>query len=82
MINIRSGQKQPKSAAEFLAALSHKDFLNFGVHDVAYVRSTEVEEKTMYAVHGADGSVLAVMDNEEQALASIRSNNMGAVSIQ
>ena len=66
----------------FLKNLSPQDFLNFGVQDIAYVRSVYENGKHRYAVHAANGAPLSVLDDESQALAAIYQNDLEAVTVQ
>ena len=61
---------------ELLKNLSTQDFLTFGMHDVAYVRKVQDDDKEAYAVHAADGTPLSVMDSEDEALHVIRHNDL------
>lgn len=76
----RSNQQEEQMAtADILKALSHKDFLNFGMHDVAYIRPVEVDGRTAYSIHAADGTSLSVLDTKYSALETIRHNDLEAV---
>lgn len=57
------------------------DLRTFGLGELAYVRRIVIQGQTLYSVHGADGSTLAVLDTQDTAKISIRNNDMVAVSI-
>ncbi len=66
---------------DLLKELSSQDFLNFGVHDVAYIRAVVVEGVKAYAVHAADGTPLSVMESSDSAEIAARHNDLEPVSI-
>lgn len=70
-----------KSAREALMGLSTQDFLNFGLKRVAYVKEIEIDGKTAYAIHAADGTPLSLMENQPSAVAAVRQNDMEAVTV-
>jgi hypothetical protein len=61
-----------------LEQLSAKDFLNIGLHQVAYIRSVPGGE---FSVHAADGSLLSLVDSFDTALAAVRHNDMQPVTV-
>ncbi|MDJ0949422.1 MAG: DUF1150 family protein [Alphaproteobacteria bacterium] len=66
---------------ERLRAITPQDFAVLGLNDVAYVKSVKDKDgKTVYAVHAADGSEMAVLDDREVAFAAIRQNDMEPLS--
>ena len=69
------------SAADILKGLSRQDFLSFGVQQVAYIRRVPVEGKVAYAIHAADGTPLSVMDSADEALVSVRHNDLEPVTV-
>lgn len=73
-------RQEQNGAADILKALSTKDFLNFGLHDVAYIRLVDVDGKQSYAIHAADGTSLSVLESRNAALAMINHNDLEAVS--
>lgn len=64
-----------------LRRLSRKDFVSFGLEDLAYVKRVEVDGDTGYAIHAADGTELAVLDEREAAFATVRQNDLQPVSV-
>lgn len=60
--------------------MSAMDFAAYGLQEVAYVKPVIVDDEVAFAVHGADGTPLAVIDSRETAFAVIRQNDMEPVS--
>lgn len=51
----------------------------FDTPNVAYVKAVVVDAQPMYAIHGGDGSALAMAPTRDLALAAIRQNGMEPV---
>lgn len=68
-------------ARSALKNLSHQDFLNFGVHQIAYIKPIRLDEGQGYAIHAADGTALSVMDSLDGAIMLARHNNLYPVTI-
>lgn len=64
----------------FLRHLSPTDFAALGMHDMAYVKETDINGARAYAVHAADGTQLTVMENRETAFAACVQNDLDPVS--
>lgn len=64
-----------------LRDMTHQDLLALGVSHVAYVRAWERQGETVYVVHGADGTELAVLASLEAARAVIREHDMDLVTL-
>ena len=73
-----------KHKREFLISLSSSDFKGLGNDMVAYVREVDdpLMDETRYAIYSADGTQLALVDNLESALATVRINDLEAVTLQ
>lgn len=71
-----------KSLDRDLKNISLQEFLNFGIRDVAYIRKIDIENKTAYAIHAADGTPLTIMETLDSALLAVRHNDLEAVTIQ
>lgn len=67
--------------SEILKNLSTRDFLNFGIQDVAYIRPVNVQNKTAFAIHAADGTPLSVMETMASAIMVVRHNELEPVTI-
>jgi hypothetical protein len=59
-----------------LRLLSPADFLRLGTDDVAYIKQVETPSGLAYAIHGADGSPLAVVKTYTLAEVTIKRNDM------
>ena len=64
-----------------LKAISPRDLLAFGLHEVAYVRMVQIGGRSAYAIHAADGTPLSVMETMDTALAAIRHNDLEPIRI-
>lgn len=74
------------SVRSFLKGLSSSDFLRIGMNEVAYVRPMSLRdgnhaEKQAYAVYAADGTQLSVLDSMDMAIATLRHNDLVAVTL-
>ena len=69
------------NSIENLKTISPQDFALMGVHDVAYVKSVEVEGRAAYAVHGADGTQMALFDDRDVAFAAVVQNDLEPLSV-
>ena len=67
--------------AEMLRVLSPMALAALGTGYIAYVKRVTVDEHTAYAVHGADGSPLAMAASRDVAFALIRQNELEPVSV-
>ncbi|MEM6811271.1 MAG: DUF1150 family protein [Pseudomonadota bacterium] len=67
----------------FLRQLSQQDFLDIGLHQVAYIKPVKEKgtEDSLYYVHAADGSEISVMNTYDSALASIKVNDLHPVTV-
>jgi hypothetical protein len=64
-----------------LRRISRKDFVSFGLDDMAYVKAVDVDGDTGYAIHAADGTQLAVLEERDDAFATVRQNDLEPVSV-
>ncbi len=67
--------------AAVVAQMSATEFAELGLEDVAYIKMTEVDGTTAYAIHTADGTPVAVIDNRDVAFATVIQNNLQPVSV-
>jgi len=64
-----------------LRNMTSQDLLNLGIEDTAYVKPIVTEEgKHAYAIHAADGSLMAVVEDRDLAFAAVRQNDLEPVS--
>ena len=66
---------------EKLRTLSPTDFAALGMSDLAYVKSVLVDGRVAYAIHAADGTNMAVVDDRGLAFAAIREHDLEAVQV-
>jgi len=74
--------ENPQDMREILKTLSPQDFLNVGMHQIAYIKPHEEEGGIYYSVHAADGTELSVVDTYASAFASVQSNDMQPITLQ
>jgi len=61
--------------------LTENQLMQLGVSELAYVKPVLVEGSRAYAIHAADGSPMAVTDDQEVAIAAIRQHEMEAALV-
>ena len=61
--------------------LTRFDLANWGIEDVAYVKPIDAEGENAYGIFAADGTELAQMDNRDEAIITIRQNDLEALSV-
>lgn len=74
-------EQDSSGVSALLKNISTRDFLNFGVQQVAYIRPVMVENKTAYAIHAADGTPLSVMESMDTAVIVVRHNELEPVTL-
>ncbi len=68
------------SAAD-LRDMSPKAFAALGKPYLAYVKAVMVDGEASFAVHSADGSPMAVLNDREVAFAAVRQHDMEPLSV-
>lgn len=63
------------------SALSRFDLANWGIEDVAYVKPIAAAGESSYGIFAADGTELAQVDNRDEAIVTIRQNDLEALSV-
>lgn len=66
---------------EKLRHISAKELALLGMTDVAYIKSVEGENGTVYEIHAADGTPVAVMEEREVAFATVRQHDLEPLSV-
>ncbi len=66
---------------ERIVRFTARDFDAPGREQLAYVKPVQVDGRTAYAVHAADGTEIAVMPDREVARAAIRQHDLEPVSV-
>ncbi|MFC7334622.1 DUF1150 family protein [Rhodocista pekingensis] len=67
--------------SQSLRTLSPQDFATFGLNDLAYLKPVTAEGQAGIAIHAADGTELTVVRDRALAVATVRQNDMEAVSL-
>lgn len=62
-------------------AFTAQALLAWGVEDVAYIRPTEVDGKSAFAICSADGGEIAVFDDRDVAFAACRQHELEPLSV-
>ena len=61
--------------------LTQFDLANWGIEDVAYVKPVESDGDGAYGIFAADGTELAQVENRDEAIVTIRQNDLEAMSV-
>jgi hypothetical protein len=61
--------------------LTAGDLGNFGVEDIAYVKSVTIDGQKLHAIHAADGTPLTVVAGRELAFATVLQHDMSPASV-
>ena len=61
--------------------LTNFDLANWGIENVAYVKPVEGVDGSAYGIFAADGTELAQMENRDEAMITIRQNDLRALSV-
>jgi hypothetical protein len=74
-------QENPVTVSLNIRHLSAEQFSTLGVSQMAYVKPVMLNGARAFAIHGADGTPMAVAGNEELAVAAINQHEMAAVRV-
>jgi hypothetical protein len=66
---------------EGIKQLSTRELGLLGMSDIAYVKPVVVDGSSVFAVHAADGSRIAVVPDRDLAFAVVRQHDMEPVSV-
>ncbi|MBF0247921.1 MAG: DUF1150 family protein [Alphaproteobacteria bacterium] len=61
--------------------LARFDLASWGIEDVAYVKPITVKGVESYGIFAADGTELTTVDNRDEAIVTIRQNELEAFSV-
>lgn len=64
-----------------LRQMSRRELARFGVQDLAYIKPVTIEGTAAFAVHAADGTQIALIDDRSLAYATVRHYDMEPVSV-
>jgi hypothetical protein len=68
-------------ASNSLKNLSLTDLLTFGLNNIAYLKPVQVNGQSVYAIHAADGSQLALVANREVGFAAMIEHDLEPVPL-
>jgi hypothetical protein len=71
----------PTKHIELKKTISSQDFTSFGLEDMAYVKTVDIEGQKLHAVHAADGTPLTIINTRELAFATVRQHEMEPLSV-
>jgi hypothetical protein len=66
---------------EWLKNISPREFAVLGMNDLAYVKRVVVNDEPRFAICSADGTQLALVPNEDIAVATVRQNDLEPMSV-
>ena len=69
------------AGVNLLRRLSQQDFLALGVQQLAYIRPVTVNGIKAWSIHAADGTQLAIHDDEVAAQALTRQNELQPLTL-
>jgi hypothetical protein len=70
-----------QEAKKSIRNLSQKDFLNFGMHNLAYLKEIELEGQIAIAICAADGTPILVEHDLQAAAMLARHNDLEPVQL-
>jgi hypothetical protein len=69
------------TATERWKQLPQQEFTALGVQNLAYIKAVTVNDHLAFAIHAADGTPMAVLDDRAVAEAAIRQHDLEPVSV-
>lgn len=64
-----------------LKNLTQSDLLAFGLNDIAYLKPAVIDGQSVFVIHAADGSQLALVQTREVGLAALHQHDLEPVSL-
>lgn len=64
-----------------METISVRDFQNFGLHQIAYIRQTIENGKTKFVIHAADGEVIHIVPTKQKALGTIIQSDLEPITL-
>ena len=64
-----------------LKSLSPNDLLTFGLNEMAYLKPTVVNGQSVFAIHAADGSQLALVATRDIGIAAMNEHDLEPVAL-
>lgn len=69
------------TATEKWNQLPAQEFIALGMQNVAYIKQVTVNDHLAFAIHAADGTPMAVMDDRRVAEAAVRQHDLEPLSV-
>ncbi len=66
---------------ERLTEISAQDLMALGVNDIAYVKPVVIDGETLFAVHAADGTQMALFKDHQLAVVTARRHDLEVHSV-
>jgi hypothetical protein len=66
---------------EWLKNITPKEFAVLGMQDMAYIKRVVVNDEPGFAIFAADGTQVALLPDQELALATVRQHDLEPVSV-
>ena len=71
-----------QNADQLLKNLSPRGLLMLGLNQIAYIRPAVADgDRIVWSLHAADGTLLSVQDQPDQAIMVLRSNDLAPVTV-
>ncbi len=81
-MNEQSSKSDPVGTSSPMSApMSSRAFTEWGVHNVAYIKPVDFEDKTVYAIFAANGRQLGLADTLNVARAVVVQNDLEPVNV-
>jgi len=61
--------------------LTQFDLATWGIEDVAYAKPVDTDDGDAYGIFAADGTELAQVESRDEAIVTIRQNDLEALSV-
>ena len=74
-------QDLQKEGRDTLVSMSSSDFLNFGLHDVAYVKTVRAANRELYGLFSANGQLIGHFDDPADFMGAVADENMDIVAV-
>jgi len=77
---MNNDNSTPNTAVN-LRHLSSRDLAALGVQDLAFIKTVSINDEVGYAIHAADGTQMAVVENRDVAFAAVRQHGLEPLSV-
>ena len=67
---------------QHLQNLSVQDFLSLGMQEIAYIRPAQIDGKSGYLLHAADGTPLHFQMDRETLMMTAKQNELNPFTVQ